>query len=147
MDWKVKENHEWYETVVYSDREKVSSFLVACTRLYMSLCRSVRWLVRRSVGPSEITLLRFFGVLSWKEVRFELHPLPNYHTAPVHPHATDAVVYTDLFSSNLISLIQETTIRENRSKFSLFINDVGWIGTDGVNWDVELMMITVTMSV
>jgi len=73
-------------------------FLVACTRLYMSLCRSVGRSVRLSVGLSEITSLcfTFLGVLSLKEVRFELLPLPNYHTAPAHPHATDAVVYTAL---------------------------------------------------
>ena len=31
------------------------------------------------------------------EIRFELLPLPNYYTAPAHPHATDAAVYTALF--------------------------------------------------
>ena len=30
------------------------------------------------------------------EIRFELLPLPNYYTAPAHPHATDAAVYTAL---------------------------------------------------
>ena len=27
-----------------------------------------------------------------------LLPLPNYYTAPAHPHATDAAVYTALLS-------------------------------------------------
>ena len=36
------------------------------------------------------------------EIRFKLLPLPNYYTAPAHPHATDAAVYTALF--NLMSL-------------------------------------------
>ena len=31
------------------------------------------------------------------EIRFVLLPLPNYYTAPAHPHATDAAVYTALF--------------------------------------------------
>ena len=31
------------------------------------------------------------------EIRFELLPLPNYYTAPAHPHTTDAAVYTALF--------------------------------------------------
>ena len=31
------------------------------------------------------------------EIGFELLPLPNYYTAPAHPHATDAAVYTALF--------------------------------------------------
>ena len=35
------------------------------------------------------------------EIRFELLPLPNYYTAPVHPHATDVAVYTALFSHNM----------------------------------------------
>ena len=30
------------------------------------------------------------------EIRFELLPLPNYYTTPVHLHATDAAVYTAL---------------------------------------------------
>ena len=30
------------------------------------------------------------------EIRFELLPLPNHYTAPAHPHATDAAVYTAL---------------------------------------------------
>ena len=33
------------------------------------------------------------------EIRFELLPLPNYYTAPAHPHATDAAMYTALFES------------------------------------------------
>ena len=33
------------------------------------------------------------------EIRFELLPLPNYFTAPTHPHATDAAVYTALFTT------------------------------------------------
>ena len=36
--------------------------------------------------------------------RFELLPLPNYHTAPAHPHATDDVVYMALFSVKLFLL-------------------------------------------
>ena len=38
------------------------------------------------------------------EIRFELLPLSNYYTAPEHPHATDAVVYTALmfFKSNFL---------------------------------------------
>ena len=31
------------------------------------------------------------------ESRFVLLPLPRCHTAPAHPHVTDAVVYTALF--------------------------------------------------
>ena len=31
-----------------------------------------------------------------RESRFESLPLPNYHTAPAHPHATEAAVYTAL---------------------------------------------------
>ena len=59
---------------------------------------SVRQLVCWSVRPNSLRSASFFfGVLSWKEVRFELLPQPNYHTAPAHPHATDAVVYTALF--------------------------------------------------
>ena len=30
------------------------------------------------------------------EIRFALLPLPNHYTAPAHPHATDAAVYTAL---------------------------------------------------
>jgi hypothetical protein len=83
-------------------------FLVACTRLYMSLCRSVGRSVRLSVGLSEITSLcfTFLGVLSLKEVRFELLPLPNYHTAPAHLHATDAAVYTALFLKCWIVILE-----------------------------------------
>jgi hypothetical protein len=36
------------------------------------------------------------------EIRFELLPLPNYYTAPAHPHATDAAVYTALFLDEAI---------------------------------------------
>ena len=32
------------------------------------------------------------------ESKFQLLPLPSYHTAPAHPHATDAAVYTALFN-------------------------------------------------
>ena len=44
--------------------------------------------VGRSVGRSVRPL----------ESRFQLLPLPSYHNAPTHPHATDAAVYTALFS-------------------------------------------------
>ena len=72
----------------------------------MHATQYVTMLIGLSVGLFEITLLRFtfFGVLSLKEVRFELLPLPNYHTAPAHPHATDAAVYTALFPLYLIFL-------------------------------------------
>ena len=85
---------------------RTDAFLVACTRLYRlwvfciytSLCRSVGPSVCRSVGPSVHRSVRnhfaFLGVNSWKEIRFELLSLPNYYTAPAHPHATDAAVYT-----------------------------------------------------
>ena len=61
--------------------------------------RSVRLSLRPSVRRK---LLRFLGVQSLKQIRFELLPLPNYYTAPAHPHATDAAVYTALFFPNFI---------------------------------------------
>ena len=74
-------------------------FLVACTRLYTSLCRSVG----PSVGPSVITS-RFWAFRAKRRADFSycpypatILPLPSYHTAPSHPHATDAAVYTALF--------------------------------------------------
>ena len=43
-------------------------FLVACTRLYKSLCRSVGWLVGRSVGQLVCPTLLFFAFLSFLRV-------------------------------------------------------------------------------
>jgi len=60
---------------------RILHFLVAYTRLYKSLCRSVGWLVRPSV-----TLLKFLP-----------KSYLNRINAPAHPYATDAVVYTALF--------------------------------------------------
>ena len=40
-------------------------FLVACKRLYKPLCRSVRWSVRRSVGPSHFTFFCVFTLIQW----------------------------------------------------------------------------------
>ena len=61
---------------------------------------SVRWSVGRSVRPSVGLSVRnhfsFLGVYSVKEGKFQLLPLPSYHTASAHPHATDAAVYTAL---------------------------------------------------
>ena len=39
------------------------------------------------------------------EIRFELLPLPDYFTAPAHPHTTDADMYTTLFPKNDIAKI------------------------------------------
>ena len=38
------------------------------------------------------------------EIRFALLPLPNHYTAPAHPHATDAAVYTALFIDFLLEM-------------------------------------------
>ena len=37
------------------------------------------------------------------EIRFELPPLPNYYTAPAHPHATDAAVYMALLNKFVLT--------------------------------------------
>ena len=50
-----------------------------------------------SVGPSVGNRFAFLGIKRWKEIRFELLALPNYYTAPAHPHVTDATVYMALF--------------------------------------------------
>ena len=58
-------------------------FLVACTRLYTSLCRSVRWSFCRSVRRWEITLrLVAFSVL------FKPKSKLNFIIAPAQQHAT-----------------------------------------------------------
>ena len=36
------------------------------------------------------------------ETRFELLPLTKYYTAPAHPHATDAAMYSALFIDFLL---------------------------------------------
>ena len=69
-------------------------FLVACTRLYNPLCRSVRPSVRPSIRQSNFTFLVFF--------RSSPHcSCPNdqvtLDTAPAHPHATGVAVYPALF--------------------------------------------------
>ena len=77
-----------YQSVVILISKIVTLFLVACTRLYTPLCRSVGWSVGRSVGRSVTHLFfhRFSG---------------SFHiTAPAQSHATDSAVYTALFHSN-----------------------------------------------
>ena len=67
-------------------------FLVACTRLYTSLCWSVGWLVGRSVCLLVTHLLfwRFSG-------SFRI-------TAPAQSHATNSAVYPALFKVRSIAL-------------------------------------------
>ena len=45
----------------------------------------------------------FYKDSVYKDIRFELLPLPNFYTAPAHPHATDAAVYTALFYYSVIA--------------------------------------------
>ena len=59
----------------------------------------VTMLVRRLVGPSVITS-RFWLFRAKGRADFSyILPLPSYHTAPAHPHATDAAVYTALLKN------------------------------------------------
>ena len=72
------------------------SFLVACTRLYTPLCRSVGRSVGWSVGRSVTHLFfrRFLG-------SFRI-------TAPAQSHATDSAVYTALFPSTRNEIFMES---------------------------------------
>ena len=65
-------------------------FLVACTRLYKTLCRSVGRLVGLSV--------RYIYFRSWISL---FRGLQRLITAPAQPHATKIAVYTALFSLSL----------------------------------------------
>ena len=67
----------------------LQDFLIMCTRLHMSLCRSVSWSVGQSV-QIHFAPLHFFLVF-WAERRLDL----SY--SPAHPHTTDAIVCTALF--------------------------------------------------
>ena len=85
-------------------RSYSSGFLVADTRLYTLPCRSVGRLVRWSVRPS--VTLSFFGVYGrfWGYCPCPTAWLVNFITAPAHPHATGAAVYTALLYSKPLLL-------------------------------------------
>ena len=67
-------------------QESFTPFLVACTRLYKTLC----WSIGRSIGPS-VSYIYFLSqiLLFWG--------LQRLITAPAQPHATKIAVYTALF--------------------------------------------------
>ena len=97
------------------------------------VCPSVGPLVRRSVGWSVGNHFAFLGVNSWKEIRFELLPLPNYFTAPAHPHATDAAVYMALFYQKYNGSLEQkhwNTINWGD------LEQLGAIGTAGLSQDM-----------
>merc|ERR1712228_253280 len=83
-----------------------STFLVACTPLYRSLRRTVGRSVGRSVPRLLFRRLRAVFASPVLPNHMELmlscirHPPAHLITAPAQPHATDAVVYTALFSHN-----------------------------------------------
>ena len=70
----------------------VSLLLVACTRLYKSLCRSVG----RSVGPSVRSNENEPN--QHEKAVSALEAISNV-TAPAQKHATDDAVYTALFNN------------------------------------------------
>ena len=68
-------------------------FLVACTRLYTPLCRSVR----RSVGPLVRHTLLFRRFIAFWPYRSCPNAPETSNMAPAHPHATGVAVYPALF--------------------------------------------------
>ena len=92
------------------------NFLVACTRLYKSLCRSIGpW-----VGPSIHWSVHpvFFGVL---------RPVSDFDLrhCPCQPHVTDAVVYTAVLSIHFNgSIFQSFNQPINLPSFSFSISPI-----------------------
>ena len=78
VEWEGAEGHIWRFAWP-------NLFLVACTRLYIPLCRSVGWSVGRSV-----THLFFRHFSSSFRI-----------TAPAQSHATDSAMYTALLDASL----------------------------------------------
>ena len=75
-------------------------FLVACTRLYKSLCRSVGWSIGKSITH---VLCERFSHMTGALVYTAPPTTPAPHiTAPAQLHATDAVA-TTLFHGSLIN--------------------------------------------
>ena len=71
--WKHEQRNVEGEYDLRFYENQTSIFSRVCATLYVTMS------VRRSVGPSVITAR-------------------SYHTAPAHPHTTDAAVYTALFT-------------------------------------------------
>ena len=71
------------------ERSKLVFFLVACTRLYNSLCPSVGL----SVG---LSLFIFYDFIFRPRCPYS-NGLVTSNMAPVHPHATSVAVYPALF--------------------------------------------------
>ena len=99
-------------------------FLVACTRLYNPLCRSVRpsvrpsvrRSVRPSVRPSHFTFLFFCGL--WPHCSCPSDQVTS-NTAPAHPHATGVVVYPALLSLQAGVWAHNMTCSGNLGSFDL----------------------------
>ena len=85
-----------------------SVFRCAIASLYevVSVRRSVRPSVRRSVGPSHFTFIAFLGYLEVEKFRYEyfmdINAPAQFITAPAQPPATGAVMYTALFIPRLV---------------------------------------------
>ena len=84
------------------------------------------------------------------EIKFELLPLPNYYTAPAHPHATDAAVYTALFlvlfvycsSGNRISFLPFQAIDGLTSLRSVNLAENKIYGIHFVSYDLTLIFLS-----
>ena len=77
-------------------------FLVARTRLYTPLCRSVGPSVRRSVRRSVRHTLLFRRFLAFWPYRSCPNAPVTSNMAPAHPHATGVAVYPALFNRSRV---------------------------------------------
>ena len=91
---------------------EVIPFLVACTRLYKSLCPSVRWLVRHTC------MSHMYSVI----------------TTPAQTHVTDAVVYT---APPIVPYAQERE-QDCSGKMPLTLQDHGQVVSFSNIWVREL---------